>query len=79
VSARFWTKETFLSTVRAGNFATWPGLMTTLVSKYFPDSEETQKSHMKGQRKGIQSTKVRKPVEIKIKPGTEHIPSAPIT
>jgi hypothetical protein len=34
---------------------------------------------MKGQQKGFQSTKVRKPVEIKIKPGTKHIPSAPIT
>ncbi len=45
----FPTKETFLSTVRAGNFATWPGLTTTFVSKYFPDSEETQKGHMKGQ------------------------------
>jgi hypothetical protein len=34
---------------------------------------------MKGQRKGIQSTKVRKPVEIKIKPGTEQVPLVPIT
>ena len=78
-AAGFPTKETFLSAVRAGNFATWPGLTMTLVSKYFPDLEETQKSHMKVQQKGIRSTKVRKPVEIKIKPGTEHIPSAPIT
>ncbi len=29
-------KETFLSAVRAGNFATWPGLTTQLISKYFP-------------------------------------------
>jgi hypothetical protein len=62
-AAGFPTKETFLSTVRTGNFATWLGLTTTLVSKYFPDSKETQKGHMKGQQKGIQSTKVRKPVE----------------
>jgi hypothetical protein len=40
-AAGFPTKETFLSAVRAGNFATWPGLTTTLVSKYFPDLEET--------------------------------------
>jgi hypothetical protein len=52
-AARFPTKETFLSAVHAGNFATWLGLMTTLVSKYFPDSEETQKGNMKGQQKGI--------------------------
>jgi hypothetical protein len=34
---------------------------------------------MKDQQKGIRSTKVRKPVEIKIEPGNEHIPSVPIT
>ncbi len=72
-------KETFLSAVRGGNLASWPGLTTKLVLKYFPDLKETQKGHMKGQQKGIQSTKVRKPAEIKIKPGTEHIPLAPIT
>jgi hypothetical protein len=30
-AAGFPTKETFLSAVRAGNFATWPGLTTTFV------------------------------------------------
>jgi hypothetical protein len=52
-------KETFLDAVWAGNYATWPGLSTTLIAKHFPDLEETQKGHMKGQRKGIRSTKVR--------------------
>jgi hypothetical protein len=41
-----------------------------------------QKGHMKGQRKSVRSTKVRKPngVEIKIEPGTEHspLPTTPI-
>ena len=36
----FPTKETFTDAVRAGNYATWPGLTTTLISKHFPDSNE---------------------------------------
>ncbi len=46
-SAGFPTKESFLVEVRAGNYATWQRLMTTLITKHFPDSDETQKGHMK--------------------------------
>ena len=79
-AAGYPTKESFLEAVRAGNYATWPGLTTTLIAKHFPDSDETQKGHMKGQRKGVRSTKVKQTVEIKIEPGTEetthhHIPA----
>ncbi len=42
-AAGFPTKETFLSAVHASNFATWPGLTRTLVSKYF----WTRKKHKK--------------------------------
>jgi hypothetical protein len=63
-SAGFPVKETFLDAVRAGNYTTWPSLTTTLIAKHFPNLEETQKGHMKGQRKGIWSTKVREQVEI---------------
>ena len=66
VAARFPTKETFTDAVQAGNYATWPGLTTTLISKHFPDYDETQKGHMKGQRKGVRSTKVKPAIEIKI-------------
>ncbi len=76
--AGFPMKETFLDAVRAGNCTTWPGLTTTLIAKHFPNSEETQKGHMKGQRKGIWSTKVREQVEIKIEPGTEVLPQQPM-
>ncbi len=76
--AGFPVKETFLDAVRAGNYATWPGLTTTLIAKHFPDLEETQKGHMKGQRKGIRSTKVRDQVEIKIEPGTEVLLQQPM-
>jgi hypothetical protein len=71
-------KETFLDAIRAGNYATWSGLTTTLIAKHFPDLEETQKGHMKGQRKGIQSTKVREQVGIKNEPGTEFLPQQPM-
>ncbi len=54
----FPVKETFMGAVRARNYATWQGLTTTLISKHFSDSEETQKGHMKGQRKGVRSTRV---------------------
>jgi hypothetical protein len=58
-AAGFPPKETFLSTVRACNFATWPGFTTALIYKHFPNLEETQKGHMKGQQKGIRFMKVR--------------------
>ncbi len=74
--AGFPPKETFLAAVRAGNYATWPGLTTTIIHKHFPHSNKTQKGHMKGQRKGVRSTKVSAPVTIKVEPGTAN-PSPP--
>jgi len=73
-AAGFPTKESFVDAVRAGNYATWPGLTTTLIAKHFPDSDKTQKGHMKGQRKGVRSTKVKPAIEIKIEPGREDAP-----
>jgi hypothetical protein len=73
-SAGFPVKETFTDAVGAGNYATWPGLTTTLISKHFPDSKETQKGHMKGQRKGVRSTRVKAATTIKIEPGTKDSP-----
>jgi hypothetical protein len=61
-----------------GTDATWPSLTTTLTAKHFPDLEETQKGHMKGQQKGIRSTKVREQVEIKIEPGTDVLLQQPM-
>jgi hypothetical protein len=58
-TAGFPTKETFTDAVKAGNYATWLGLTTTLISKHFPNFDKTQKRHMKGQRKGVRSTKVK--------------------
>jgi hypothetical protein len=42
-------KENFLNAVWAGNYATWPGLTIVALHKYFPNLDEMQKGHMKGQ------------------------------
>ena len=55
--SEFPPKETFLTVVRNGNYATWPKLTVTLIHQYMPDSDETAKGHLKGQRQGIRSTK----------------------
>ena len=56
-STGFPTKATFIDAVRNGNYSTWPKLTVTLINRYFPDSDETIKGHLKGQRQGIRSTK----------------------
>jgi hypothetical protein len=80
--AGFPIKETFLNAVRAGNYATWPGLTLGTLHKFFPDSDKTQKGHTKGQRQGISSTKQKaldplveseKLVKIKVEQGTEEV------
>jgi hypothetical protein len=45
-----------------------------LILKHFPDLEEMQKGNTKWQQKGVQLTKVRALVKIKIEPGTEDPP-----
>jgi len=57
-SAGWPPKETFLSAVRHGSYTSWPKLTTTMIHKYMPDSDETIKGHIKGQRQGIRSTRV---------------------
>ena len=53
----FPVKETWLDSIKAGNYVTWPGVTTTAVRKHFPDSDKTQQGHMKKQRQGVRSTK----------------------
>jgi hypothetical protein len=56
-STGFPTKATFIDAVCNGNYSTWPKLTVTLINRYFPDSDETIKGHLKGQRQGIRLTK----------------------
>jgi hypothetical protein len=41
--------------VRNGNYVTWPKLKVELIHRHMPDSEETIKGHLKGQKQGIRS------------------------
>ena len=53
----FPTKETWLAATRAGFLTSWPGVNVTAINKHFPQSDETQKGHLKHQRKNLRSTK----------------------
>jgi hypothetical protein len=55
-------KDTWPKAINAENFTTWPGLSVKAVHEYFPESDETERGHMKKQRQNVRSTK------IKIKP-----------
>jgi hypothetical protein len=51
-------KASWLKAIPKGNYLSWPLINVKNVVKYFPESDETQKGHMRGQRQGVQSTKV---------------------
>ena len=74
--AGFPVKETWIRAVRAGNYATWPGLDVKSVRKYCPDdAEETLEGHIRGQRQGFCSTRERReqePHEDKTPKGKEN-------
>ncbi|KAL7475149.1 hypothetical protein ACHAW6_001077 [Cyclotella cf. meneghiniana] len=53
----FPVKATLLKAVRNGNSGSFPGLTLSAVNRYFLESDETQKGHMKALRQGVQSTK----------------------
>ena len=58
-AAGFPVKESWIDAIKAGNYTTWPGLNVKVVNRYFPESDETQKGHMKKQRQNVRSTKVK--------------------
>ncbi|KAL7483042.1 hypothetical protein ACHAW6_008693 [Cyclotella cf. meneghiniana] len=71
----FPTKATLLTAIRHGNLVTFPGLTTSNVTKHFPESDETQKGHMKQTKQGVRSTKVIDEDAMalfKPKPGDKH-------
>lgn len=53
----FPTEATWIQAVERGYFASWPGLTVAAIRRHFPESEETQKGHMKAIKSGIRSTK----------------------
>ena len=50
-------EETWIKAIQAGNNNTWPTITGTYVHTQFPESNETQKGHMKHERQGTRSTK----------------------
>ena len=58
VALGFPMKQTLLTAVRKGNLATFSGLMVENINKFFPESDEVQKGHMRQHKQGIRSTKV---------------------
>ncbi len=54
----FLTKATMFAAARNGNLISFPGLTVENISKFFPESVETQKGHMHQTRHGVRSTKV---------------------
>ena len=57
-AAGYPTKTTWLKAIRKGAYSTWPLVNVKNVNKHFPESEETQKGHMRSQRQGVRSTKI---------------------
>jgi hypothetical protein len=55
-AAGFPTKSTWLKAIKSGFFATWPMINVKNVAKHFPESEETQKGHMRQIRSGTRKT-----------------------
>ncbi len=47
-----------LTAIHHKNLVTFPGLTSENVNKFFPESDETQKGHMKQTKQGVRSTKV---------------------
>jgi hypothetical protein len=57
-AAGFPPKATWIAAIKAGNFVTWPLLTVENVNKHYPETNETDKGHMKMQRMNVRSTKI---------------------
>jgi hypothetical protein len=81
----FPVKSTWLAAIKAGNFASWPGLTYANASKFCPSSDETIKGHPSQVRQGLSSTKprMRPPIPLLTLPSRPskemHIWSDPIS
>jgi hypothetical protein len=56
-------KATWLHVVCWGNFLLWPLMNVKNVGKFFPESKESQKGHMRGQQQHARSTKEVEPTD----------------
>ena len=56
-AAGYPVKDTWLRAIKAGNYASWPGLTYHNAAKYCPTPDATLKGHMVQGRQGVRSTK----------------------
>ena len=54
------TKETWLKAIGFGNYTKWTGLTIMDAKKYYPESQETPKGHMRKISQGVVPTKENK-------------------
>jgi hypothetical protein len=66
----FPTKATLLEGTRRGFLTTFPDLTPENINKYFPESAETQKDHMRQGRQGVRSMKIVDDEELKQQQGS---------
>jgi hypothetical protein len=64
--------STFLGAIKAGYFATWPGLTPELVTQHLPKSIASIKGHLDQQRKNVCSTKPT-PTNLSSEPSLERL------
>ena len=62
-AAGFPTKSTWLKIICNRSYLSWPLVNIKNVNKYSPESDKTQKGHMRTQRQGLQSTKNHQPAK----------------
>ena len=60
-AAGYPVRDTWLKTIKAGNYNSWTGLTYINANKYCPLADETIKGHMVQTRQGVQSTKPKLP------------------
>jgi hypothetical protein len=60
--AGFPVQKTWLASIKAGNFESWPGLTYNKAARYCPSADATLKGHLFQGRKGVTSTKPNPPV-----------------
>ena len=50
-------RETCIKAIQEGNYVSWPGLTVKKVNKFYLETDETPKGHMRQTRQGVRSTK----------------------
>ena len=60
-AAGFSVKEMWIKVIKSGKYNTWPAITPSTVQHHFPESDQTQKGHMKRQHQGVRTDPTRDP------------------